>query len=138
MRAATRSRITKARKSFDVIAFHAALDSQRVAKNLNWQNVAEQSGVPASTLCRMGQAQGPSTDNLALLLAWSGLGVASFIPNSSTPEPLAIITGALRADPNLSPENAQVLEEIIKVAYQQLRNKQHGADTPEEVTQCPS
>ena len=110
-------------ESFDIPAFYSALDSQRTAKNLTWKDVATQSGVSASTLSRLAQGKGPGIDGLALLLAWSGLDISSFIPDASPAEPLAQITANLRADRNLSPESAQALEEIIKVAYQQFRNK---------------
>lgn len=108
---------------FDIAGFHAALDAQRVAKSLNWKEVAEQSGVSASTLTRMSKGRRPDVDGLALLLAWSGLDASDFLPRANKPEPLAQITTHLRADRNLSPESAKALEEIIKVAYERFRER---------------
>ena len=113
------------RGRFDPIAFHAALDSQRHARNLNWKQVAEESGVSASTLTRMGKGKRPDVDSLALLLGWSGLKADEFVrgDEEGTAEPLARITAFLRADTNLSPESATALEQIIKTAYQQFKKR---------------
>lgn len=111
------------RGEFDIMGFHAALDTQRAAKGLNWKEVAEQSGVSASTLTRMSQGRRPDVDGLALLLAWSGLDASDFLPQTNKPEPLAQITANLRADRNLKPESAKALEEIIKIAYERFRER---------------
>ena len=108
---------------FDIAGFYAALDAQRSAKGLKWKEVSAQSGVSASTLTRMSQGRRPDIDGLALLLGWSGLDAASFLPGASNPEPLAQITANLRADRNLSPESADALEAIIKVAYERLKER---------------
>ena len=112
-----------ARRGFDVAAFHAALDAQRGAQGLTWKEVAEQAGVSASTLTRMSQGKRPDVDGLALLLAWSGLDASAFLPRANEPEPLAKIAANLRADRNLSAESATALQEIIKVAYEQFRER---------------
>lgn len=111
------------RGEFDIGGFHAALDAQRVAKGLNWKEVSVQSGVSASTLTRISQGRRPDIDGLALLLAWSGLDAADFLPEANNPEPLAQISVNLRADRNLSSESAKALEEIIKVAYERFRER---------------
>ena len=107
--------------AFEVASFYSALDSHRVAKGLTWKQVSEQSGVSQPTLSRLSQGRRPDVDGLALLLAWSGLDAALFLPDASSPEPLAQITANLRADSHLTPENAEALEQIIRVAYQQFR-----------------
>ena len=107
--------------AFDVGAFYSALDSQRVAQGLTWREVSEQSGVSQPTLSRLSQGKRPDVDGLALLLAWSGLDAARFLPGASSPEPLAELTANLRADRNLTPDGAAALEQIIRVAYQQFR-----------------
>ena len=105
------------RGAFDLDAFHSALDGQRIAKGLTWKDVAEQSGVSASTLARIGQGKRPDVDGLALLLAWSGLDASLFLPSAEVPEPLAQVSAYLRADKSLSQRSAQALDEIIRVAY---------------------
>lgn len=112
-----------AREGFDLKGFHAALDAQRAAKGLTWKDVAEQSGVSASTLTRMSQGRRPDVDGLALLLAWSGLDALKFVPTANEPEPMAEIAANLRADRNLSEDSAKALEDIIRVAYERFRDR---------------
>lgn len=110
---------------FDVEAFYASLDSQRQSKRITWKQVAEQSGVSASTLTRIAQGRRPDVDSLAALLAWSGLKADSFIRCEEDitieSDPLAQITAYLRADPQLTPEAASAMEAVIKAAYEKLR-----------------
>jgi transcriptional regulator with XRE-family HTH domain len=115
--------------NFDVEAFHAALDSQRLAMGMTWKGVAAQAGVSASTLTRMAQGRHPDVDGLAALLKWSGLQAEMFIPKGKaeakkTAEPLAQITAVLRADRNLSKESAEAIEQILKAAYKRFREKE--------------
>lgn len=113
------------RGEFDAAAFYAALDAQRAAKSLTWKDVAEQAGISASTLTRMAQGRRPDVDGLACLLAWSGLDAHEFIKSEkrNKPEALARITAHLRADRNLTPASAKAIEDIIRVAYAQFREK---------------
>jgi transcriptional regulator with XRE-family HTH domain len=110
---------------FDASAFFSALDAQRVAKRLNWKEVAAESGISASTLTRMAQGRRPDVDSLAALVAWSGLNADDFIrerdEEKSQPEALAMISTHLRADPHLTEEGAIALEELIKATYERLR-----------------
>jgi transcriptional regulator with XRE-family HTH domain len=110
---------------FDAAAYYGALDASRESLRLTWKQVAEQSGVSASTLTRMGQGKRPDVDSLAALSAWSGLDTDEFVrtdeESDTDAEPLARISTYLRSDRNLSTESARALEEIIKVAYDRLR-----------------
>jgi transcriptional regulator with XRE-family HTH domain len=112
---------------FDADAFHAALDSVRRSRRLNWKQVAAESGVSASTLTRMAQGKRPDVDGLAALVAWSGLDADDYLRSQDeqrpSPEPLAMISTYLRSDRNLSPEAAVALDEMIKATYQRLREK---------------
>jgi hypothetical protein len=71
----------------------------------------------------MSQGRRPDVDGLALLLAWSGLDASNFLPEANKPEPLAQIAANLRADRNLSAQSARALEEILKVAYEQFKDR---------------
>jgi transcriptional regulator with XRE-family HTH domain len=110
---------------FDGDGFFSAIDSVRIARDLTWKKVAEQSRVPASTLTRMSQGRKPDVDSLACLCEWSGLKAEDFTRGlaikRSAAEPLAELTAHLRADPKLSKEGAKALETLIKTAYQQFR-----------------
>ncbi len=111
------------RGAFDLGAFHSALDGQRIAKGLTWKEVAEQSGVSASTLTRIAKGRRPDVDGLALLLVWLGVDFYQFVPEANVAEPLAQVSANLRADRNLSSDSARALDAIIKVAYEQFKGK---------------
>lgn len=110
---------------FDAEAFYAALDSQRQSRRMRWKQVAEESGVSASTLTRMAQGRRPDVDSMAALLIWSGLNADLFIKSDRSTQTesgsLATITAYLRADTNLTPEAAAAIEAVVKAAYQKLR-----------------
>ena len=44
---------------FEADAFYAALDGERQARRKTWKKVADESGVSASTLTRIGQGETP-------------------------------------------------------------------------------
>jgi len=112
---------------FDSDAFHAALDAVRRARDLNWKEVAAQSGMSASTLTRMAQGKRPDVDGLAALVAWSGLNADDYVRSDDEErpeaEPLAMISTYLRSDRNLSPEAARALDELVKATYERLRKR---------------
>lgn len=109
---------------FDSGALYQALDATRQARNLNWKQVAAQSGVSASTLTRMAQGRRPDVDGLAALTSWSGLQADDFVRSESKrseAEPLARISTYLRCDKNLTAEAAAALDAVVKATYERLR-----------------
>lgn len=111
---------------FDASAFYEALDAVRVSRQINWKQIAAESGVSASTLTRMAQGKRPDVDGLAALSAWSGLATDDYVRTQGTrpnPEPIAMISTYLRSDKNLTPEAAGALDELLKASYERLRNK---------------
>lgn len=114
------------RGEFDATGFYQALDVTRRSKDLSWREVAGATGVSPSTLTRMAQGKRPDVDSLAALAAWSGLSADGFIRSVgevAEAEPLAMISTYLRSDRNLSPEAATALDQIIRAAYDQLRDQ---------------
>jgi len=108
---------------FESDAFYAALNATRLSRQMTWKDVAAETGVAASTLSRMSQGARPDVDGLAALLKWSQLKAENFIPGTSRAEaaPLARITALLRADKNLTPQNAKLMEEVVIATYNKLR-----------------
>jgi transcriptional regulator with XRE-family HTH domain len=110
-------------RPFDNDAFFAALDATRRARDLSWRQIARETNVSPSTLTRVGQGKRPDVDSFAALAAWAGLDPEDFIPKSERPaEPLSEISLLLRRDPNLSPEAAAALDEMLKATYGRLRD----------------
>lgn len=108
---------------FDSDAFYAALNAARLSKQKTWKDVAEETGVNASTLTRMGQGAKPDVNGLAALLSWSNLKAESFIRGTTQQkaEPIAEITALLRADPNLTKPHAKLIEDIVVSTYNKLK-----------------
>jgi hypothetical protein len=73
----------------------------------------------------MAQGKRPDVDGLAALASWSGLTVDSFVVTTTVRKvsSIAVITAHLRSDPQLSPESAAAIEDIIKAAYERLRKE---------------
>ena len=116
---------------FDAEAYYSALAQIVRAQKISWRQVARETGITPSTLTRMAQGRRPDAASLAVLSAWAGLNPADFVGNPrhtaettkqhSTRDPLHAISGVLRSDPNLPPEAARALEDIIHVAYDELK-----------------
>ncbi len=112
--------------AFDSDSFFSALESTKLARGLTWKQVADQSGVSASTLTRMAQGRRPDVDGLAALSSWAGLDIGDFVrTEGEKPEadPLAMISTYLKSDRNLTPESSTALDELIKATYARLRRK---------------
>ena len=107
---------------FENEAFCAALNSQRLAKLMTWKQVAEESGVSASTLTRLTQGKRPDVDGLAALLKWSGLKAEDFLGpgQGNRAETLAQMTALLRADPKLNEPSKLALEVVLRATYERL------------------
>ena len=111
-----------------------AIRRRREELALSLRDVADQTNVSASTLSRIENGTGkPDADNIARLTTWldvplerilTGGGqdrnaakAVVYFPHESTPE---IVEAHLRADRNLSPETADALSELFRVAYSQF------------------
>lgn len=110
-----------------------AIKRRREELELSLRDVADVTGVSASTLSRIENGTGkPDADNIARLTGWLDMPVdrvmknqssqdveaVVYYPHEATPE---IVEAHLRADKNLTPETAKALSELFRVAYQQFR-----------------
>ena len=116
---------------FDVAALHAAMDSERRSRRLAWKDVAEESGVSASTLTRLSQGRQPDVNSLAALTSWLGMSADHFMRGARVEQfgaasPLAQISTLIHRDPHLSPEGSVALEELIRATYARLRTDKDG------------
>src|ERR1041385_7054356 len=112
-----------------------AVRRRREQQGLSLRDVADETGVSASTLSRIENGTGkPDADNIARLTGWldmpmerimgarkteEGTDAAAvvYFPHEATPD---IVEAHLRADRNLTPETAKALSELFRVAYQQF------------------
>lgn len=107
---------------------------KRESERLSLRAVAKQTQVSASTLSRIENSTGtPDAETLARLAKWLNLpldriiGLQAAIESSmvqmiqgSTPD---FVEAHLRADTNLTPENAVALSELFRLAYKQYSVK---------------
>src|SRR5947199_2605835 len=110
-----------------------AVRRRREQQGLSLRDVADKTGVSASTLSRIENGTGkPDADNIARLTSWLDMPLERILgrgrddndakavvyyPHESTPE---IVEAHLRADRNLSPETADALAQLFRVAYAQF------------------
>jgi transcriptional regulator with XRE-family HTH domain len=110
----------------DIGAFHAALNSMRQQRAVSWRQVAQESGVSASTITRVGQGRRPDIDGLAALAEWGELSLNDYVRPSrraqERPDTLSAISNSLHSDPNLDPKSAAALDDIVRTAYARFRN----------------
>ncbi|HLL77628.1 MAG TPA: helix-turn-helix transcriptional regulator [Pyrinomonadaceae bacterium] len=110
-----------------------AIRRKREEAGLSLRDVANETGVSASTLSRIENGTGkPDADNIARLTGWLEVPIERvmsgqpegdeskavvYFPQEPTP---SIVEAHLRADRNLTPETAQALSELFRVAYAQF------------------
>lgn len=109
-----------------------AIKRHREELEMSLRDVADVTGVSASTLSRIENGTGkPDADNIARLTGWLDMPIdrvmhkqaasdvepVIYYPHEATPE---IVEAHLRADKNLTPETANALSELFRVAYKQF------------------
>src|SRR6266576_3631389 len=126
------ARMTKS--LIDTAELGRAISRRREELGLSLRDVADEANVSASTLSRIENGTGkPDADNIARLTTWldvplerilgggdqerNAAKAVVYFPRESTPE---IVEAHLRADRNLTPETADALSELFRVAYSQF------------------
>lgn len=121
----------KNERLIDTVELGRAIKRHREELDLSLRDVADLTGVSASTISRIENGTGrPDADNIARLTQWLDMPVdrlmrgndesvepVIYYPHEATPE---IVEAHLRADRKLSPETAEALSELFRVAYQQF------------------
>lgn len=121
--------------SINAAEFASRLREKRLALSLSLRQAAQEAGVSATTFSRVERGDHlPDRENLLQLANWAGVtleqvastptdrDVIIHSPGESTVEAVAL---HLRADKDLDPRDAQVLMEVFRAAYENLR-KRHG------------
>lgn len=115
----------------DVRALYAALDHARRSQDMSWRAVAGEAGVSPSTLTRLGQRKRPDVDSFGALVQWLGIDADKFLreprgrsrKTEDQSEPIAFVSSYLRARKELSPKSAEALEDILRAAYNSLKDE---------------
>ena len=123
--------------SINAAEFASRLHEKRLARGLSLRQAALEAGVSPTTFSRVERGDHlPDRQNLLQLANWIGVtleqvantpadhDVVTHGPGESTVEAVAL---HLRADKDLDPKDAQILMEVFRVAYENLR-KRHGSE----------
>jgi len=112
----------------------SAIRRRREQQGMSLRDLADETGVSASTLSRIENGTGkPDADNIARLAGWLDMPIERvmhhgnraandpkpvvYYPHESTPE---IVEAHLRADKHLTAQTAKALSELFRVAYAQF------------------
>lgn len=123
----------KSESLISTVELGRAIKRRREELGLSLRDVADVTEVSASTLSRIENGTGrPDADNIARLTQWLDMPVdrlmkhavenvepVIYYPHEKTPE---IVEAHLRADRNLTPETANALSELFRLAYKQFSN----------------
>ncbi len=118
-----------AEAQLDVDALYGALDQKRKRLDISWRQVAVAAAVSPSTFTRMKDGKRPDVDSFARLVEWLGVSADKFLlpvqgrRTKKPPETMSEISAFLRASKDLSPRSVEALEDIIRAAYERLRNE---------------
>lgn len=111
----------------DVDSLYTALDRRRQSESLSWRDLAAKLEISASTFTRMSQGRRPDVDTFATLIDWLGVPSELFLRSPSrsavAPDPIAMFSSYLRSAKNISPEDADALEDIMQAAVRRLLRK---------------
>ncbi len=72
-------------RRFDAKALYAALDRQRLARGLSWQQVGAETGVSPATITRTRTGGRLEVDGMLAMVGWLGVPVETFVRETGSP-----------------------------------------------------
>ncbi len=113
--------------AFDEQQFFAAVERRRKRDGLSWRQLGRQLSLSPSTFSRLARGRRPDVDTFMTLLEWLEMPASAFsseAPPAGSSEtglnPLDAALDFLRKDPALASGDADVLEGIVRIAYQRF------------------
>jgi transcriptional regulator with XRE-family HTH domain len=108
----------------DIEALYAAVRRKRQAASTSWRDIASELRMSPSTFTRLAQGRRPDVDTFATLVAWLGVPAEAFMRPSpsrdSQSDPVALVSSYLRSAPNVHPQDADTIADIVEAVYQRL------------------
>jgi transcriptional regulator with XRE-family HTH domain len=119
----------------DAVDLGDRVRAKRRSKKLSIREAAEQIGVSAPTISRVERGHLPERENLLRLARWAGVRIDPVLHDDARRVRNALVHGPeastveavelhLRADKNLSRNDAETLSEMFRLAYDALSGKQ--------------
>lgn len=114
----------------DVVGLHAALDAAREGRGWSWRQLARELGLSPSTMSRLANGHKPDVDAFAAIVSWLNVNANTFIiteeqrqDRATRPQPdlVAELAPLLRARNDLSNEDVNHLEELIRSAVRRFQ-----------------
>jgi len=108
----------------NVAALYTAIDAARAARGILWSDVADQAGVSASTLSRVGRGKRPDVDGFAALVQWLGVPAERFFtatPSGRPPELEVQVALVLSDQPDLLPSDREFLHTVLSASIKRIR-----------------
>jgi transcriptional regulator with XRE-family HTH domain len=119
--------------SIDAAEFASRVHEKRLARGLSLRQAAQEAGISPTTFSRVERGDHlPDRENLLLLANWAGVTLEQVstdrtehdvIIHSSGESTVEAVALHLRADKDLDPKDAQILMEVFRVAYENLRKR---------------
>ena len=120
--------------SFNDEAFFGAIERRRQLENLSWRQLAKRLNLSASTFSRLARGRRPDVDTFLRLIAWLEMSADRFMTDGERvktrrdSDTLEMIADVLRADRTIPAGGAGALEQLMRVAYANLRGTSEIAD----------
>jgi transcriptional regulator with XRE-family HTH domain len=122
----------------DAVDLGDRVRAKRRSKKLSIREAAEQIGVSAPTISRVERGHLPERENLLRLARWAGVRIDPVLHDDARRVRNALVHGPeastveavelhLRADKNLSRNDAETLSEMFRLAYDALSAKEARA-----------
>lgn len=111
---------------FDAARFFREVDQRRRDRSLSWRELARKLSISPSTFSRMSQGRRPDIETFLKLITWLGSPAETFVDGIEHSEPaqhldtLGQILRTLRSDSSLAPDDADALQDIVRVAYRRF------------------
>lgn len=112
-----------AKQTFDRAAFFATLDATRISHGLSWRQVADETGISASTFTRLGQGHAPELDVFGTLCGWLGITPTDFFDYGEVRGStwLAKFVSEIHIDDALSPAAREAISKVMVGVYEALK-----------------
>ncbi len=115
------------KNGFDMVGFFTAVEMEKNARSCTWRQVADDTGMSASSLTRLSHGHKLDPDGVAALAAWAGIDLNKFVGGQviegGGADSLGQVRALLRADKNLEPRDKEYLQQVIELEYTHARKR---------------
>lgn len=126
--------------TFDDGVFFEALERRRQKDGLSWRQLGRHLGLSPSTFSRLSRGKRPDVETFIKLLAWLDVPAVTFMrgegsttsSRSTDEDTLEVIAAALQSDSSISRDAAGALEQLLRVAYSQVRTAPDPGAAPDD------